>query len=154
MSLVLLDTERSDIDRLLLLIHHFYQHFNYSYLETEKKITLELFFQSPNAGRIWLIQKDENIVGYVYLSFYFSLEFGGFTAFIDELFILPSDRGQGIGSKVINLVEQKCIELNLKAIHLESERTNNRATALYLKLGYVDYNRRLLTKKLLIKLII
>ena len=147
-SLYLLDTKVSDIDQLLVLIQDFYQHFDYPYIELEKRLTLEDLFERPTAGRIYLIQKEQKIVGYVFLSFYFSIEFGGRTAFIDELFVLPGDRGQGIGSKVINLVEQKCLELNLKAIHLESERTNEGATALYLKLGFVDYDLRLMTKKL------
>jgi ribosomal protein S18 acetylase RimI-like enzyme len=147
-SLSLRDTNLSDIDQLLDLIHDFYQHFDYPYTESEKRLTLEELFERTTAGRIYLIDKNEKIVGYVFLSFYFSLEFGGSTAFIDELFVLPRDRGQGIGSKVINLVEQKCMELNLKAIHLESERTNERAIALYSKLGFVDHNRRLMTKKL------
>ena len=147
-SLSLLDTKVSDIDQLLVLIQDFYQHFDYPYIELEKRLTLEDLFERPTAGRIYLIQKEQKIVGYVFLSFYFSIEFGGRTAFIDELFVLPGDRGQGIGSKVINLIEQKCLELNLKAIHLESERTNEGATALYLKLGFVDYDRRLMTKKL------
>ena len=147
-SFFLLDTKVSDIEQILVLIHDFYQHFDYPYIESEKRLTLEDLFERPTAGRIYLIQKEQKIVGYVFLSFYFSIEFGGRTAFIDELFVLPGDRGQGIGSKVINLIEQKCLELNLKAIHLESERTNERATALYLKLGFVDYDRRLMTKKL------
>lgn len=147
-SLSLLDTKVSDIEQILVLIQDFYQHFDYPYIESEKRLTLEDLFERPTAGRIYLIQKEQKIVGYVFLSFYFSIEFGGRTAFIDELFVLPRDRGQGIGSKVINLIEQKCLELNLKAIHLESERTNEGATALYLKLGFVDYDRRLMTKKL------
>lgn len=148
-SLSLLDPQLSDSDTLLELIQQFYQHFEYSYTEKDKRLTIEDLLQSPTVGRIWLIQKDEKIVGYVYLAFYFSIEFGGRTAFIDELFILPSDRGQGIGSQVIHLVEQKCRELKFKAIHLESERTNEGATKLYSKLGFVDYDRRLLTKRII-----
>jgi ribosomal protein S18 acetylase RimI-like enzyme len=147
-SLSLLNTQVSDIDQLLVLIHDFYQHFDYPYTESEKRLTLEDLFERPTAGQIYLIQKDHTIVGYVFLSFYFSIEFGGRTAFIDELFVLPGDRGQGIGSKVIDLVEQECLALKLKAIHLESERTNEGATALYSRLGFVDYDRRLMTKKL------
>ncbi len=147
-SLSLLDANLSDIDQLLGLIQDFYQHFDYPYTESEKRLTLEDLLARPTAARIYLIQKDHKIVGYVFLSFYFSIEFGGVTAFIDELFVVPRDRGQGIGSRVIHLVEKKCLELNLKAIHLESERTNERATALYSQLGFVDHNRRLMTKKL------
>ena len=147
-SVSLLDAEISNIEQVLVLIQDFYQHFDYPYTEAEKRLTLEELFKTPTAGCIYLIQKEQRIVGYVFLSFYFSIEFGGVTAFIDELFVLPRDRGQGTGYRIIHLVEQKCIELNLKAIHLESERTNERAIALYSKLGFVDHNRRLMTKKL------
>jgi ribosomal protein S18 acetylase RimI-like enzyme len=147
-SLSLLNAKISDIDQLLVLIGDFYQHFHYPYIESEKRLTLQELLTTPSVGQVYLIRKDQRTVGYVFLSFYFSLEFGGRTAFIDELFILPGDRGQGIGSGVIILVEQQCRELKLKAIHLESERTNERATALYAKLGFVDYERRLMTKKL------
>ena len=147
-SVSLLDAEISNIEQILVLIQDFYRHFGYPYTESEKRLTLEALFKTPTAGCIYLIQKEQRIVGYVFLSFYFSIEFGGVTAFIDELFVLPRDRGQGTGSRIIHLVEQKCLALNLKAIHLESERTNERAIALYSKLGFVDHNRRLMTKKL------
>lgn len=147
-TLTLLDTQLSDLDKILPLIQDFYQHFGYKYSKADKERTLHELFEHPNKGCLWLIAKEQKIVGYVFLSLYFSLEFGGQTAFIDELFILPGDRGQGLGSKVIGLVEQKCRQLNLRAIHLESEITNERATALYLKSGFVDYNRRLMTKTL------
>jgi ribosomal protein S18 acetylase RimI-like enzyme len=148
LPLSLLETQLSDIDQLLLLIHDFYQHFDYPYVEAEKRLTLESLLQNPTFGRIYFIQAGENTVGYVYLSFYFSLEFGGRTAFIDELFILPHYRGLGIGSRVIEQVEQQCRELQFQALHLESESKNTGATALYLKLGFLDYDRRLLTKRL------
>lgn len=148
LSLDLLETQRSDSDQLLQLIHHFYQHFNYPYIEAEKRQTLESLWQNPTFGRIYFIQSERNIIGYVYLSFYFSLEFGGRTAFIDELFVLPSYRGLGIGSCVIEQVEQQCRAWQFRALHLESERNNTGATALYLKLGFLDYDRRLLTKQL------
>ena len=148
LPLALLETQISDIDQLLQLIHDFYQHFDYPYIEAEKRQTLESLLQNPTFGRIYFIQAEQNIVGYVYLSFYFSLEFGGRTAFIDELFVLPSHRGLGIGSWVIEQVEQQCRAWQFRALHLESERKNTGATALYLKLGFLDYDRRLLTKPL------
>lgn len=146
--ITLLEAQSSDIDHLLQLIHDFYQHFDYPYIEAEKRLTLESLLQNPTFGRIYWVKMEDNRVGYVYLSYYFSLEFGGRTAFIDELFILPDYRGLGIGSRVIEQVEQQCRELQFQALHLESERKNTGATALYLKLGFRDYDRRLLTKRL------
>ena len=55
-SLSLLDAQLSDIDQLLVLIHEFYQHFDYSYLESEKRLTLEELFKTPTTGCIYLQQ--------------------------------------------------------------------------------------------------
>ena len=146
-SIILRPTQAKDLEVVLPLVEAFYQHFNYGFSLEEKSQTLQELWAHPDRGCLWLIEKDQAVAGYIYLSFYFSIEFGGRTAFIDELFVLPEYRGQGIGSQIINLVEAECGLLKLKALHLESERTNQRATALYTKLGFVDYDRRLLTKR-------
>lgn len=146
-SIVLCPTQAKDLDVVLPIVEEFYRHFNYGFSRDEKSQTLQEIWADSNRGCLWLIEKDRAVVGYIYLAFYFSIEFGGKTAFIDELFILPEYRGQGIGSEIISLVEEQCRRLKLKALHLESERTNQRATALYLKLGFMDYDRRLLTKR-------
>jgi len=146
-SVVLRPTQGMDLDRVLPLVEAFYRHFNYDFSRAEKRETLQALWANSDRGCLWLIEKDQAVAGYIYLAFYFSLEFGGKTAFIDELFVLPEHRGQGIGSQIIGLVEAECRLLKLKALHLESERTNQRATDLYLKLGFADYDRRLLTKR-------
>ncbi|MBE9195937.1 GNAT family N-acetyltransferase [Synechocystis sp. LEGE 06083] len=141
-------TQVDDLTKVLPLVEAFYQHFSYPFSQTEKAQTLRELWDNPDRGCFWLIEQDQGVVGYAYVSFYFSLEFGGRTAFIDELFISSDRRGQGIGSRIIELVEGECRKLNLKALHLESERSNERATALYKRMGFVDYDRRLLTKHL------
>jgi hypothetical protein len=45
LSLNLLETQRSDIDQLLELIHHFYQHFDYPYIRAIS------FPREPKDGR-------------------------------------------------------------------------------------------------------
>jgi ribosomal protein S18 acetylase RimI-like enzyme len=146
-SIVLCPTQAKDLDVVLSIVEEFYRHFNYDFSRDEKSQSLQEIWADAHQGCLWLIEKDRTVVGYIYLAFYFSIEFGGKTAFIDELFILPEHRGQGIGSEIISLAEEQCRRLKLKALHLESERTNQRATALYLKLGFMDYDRRLLTKR-------
>ena len=46
-----------------------------------------------SAGRVFLICDADSCVGYVVLSFDFSLEYGGRNAWIDELFIRPGSGG-------------------------------------------------------------
>ena len=67
---------------------------------------------------------------------------------MDEVFILPSHRGHGLGSAALASVLEVASELGLRAVQLESEHANSRASALYLRLGFVDGKRHLLTKML------
>jgi diamine N-acetyltransferase len=89
-------------------------------------------------------------VGYVVLSFDFSLEYGGKNAWIDELFIRPELRGKGIGSKALDFAVQVARECGAKVLHLEVNR-GNPAIHLYRRHGFEDHNRALLSKWLIRK---
>lgn len=100
----------------------------------------------PAFGRVWLIRVADQPAGYVVLTIGYSLEYQGHDAFIDELFLAEPYRGQGIGRQAIALVEQTCRELGVNALHLEVERPNTRAQALYRRAGFEDHDRYLMTK--------
>src|SRR5690349_7136633 len=59
------------------------------------------------AGRVWLIRADAEPAGYVVLAFGYSIEFGGRTAFVDELFVDPGHRGRGVGKAALQLVTER-----------------------------------------------
>ena len=56
-------------------------------------------------GRAWLIELDGRPVGYVVLSWGFSVEAGGREACLDELYLVPEVRRRGLGRRVLMLVE-------------------------------------------------
>jgi len=94
---------------------------------------------APDQGRILLVQSDKSdIVGYAVLAFGFSLEFGGRDAFLDELFIAEAFRGQGIGSAALSAVCTWARREYLCALHLQVERDNKAAKALYNRAGFED----------------
>ena len=97
-------------------------------------------------GRIWLLYKDAELVGYIILTIGFSFEFRGHDAFIDELYILPAYRRRGYGRQAMTFVEQEAREMGVNAIHLEVDPGNDSALELYRGSGYVDHNRFLMTK--------
>jgi GNAT superfamily N-acetyltransferase len=79
---------------------------------------------SPDMVRGWLLEFEENVVGYVVLTFGFSLEYGGIDAFVDELFVKPEFRGQGFASLALEFLTLECQKLNVVALHLEVDATN------------------------------
>lgn len=104
------------------------------------------FLEEPRHGRLWIFQIDRRIVGYMVLAFVFSFEYGGRNAFVDELYVVPQYRGRGIGSRALQFAESVAREEQLVALHLEVSRSNPSAHKLYLRAGFADHDRYLLTK--------
>jgi GNAT superfamily N-acetyltransferase len=144
----LVSAKISDLDAMIPFVHAFYQHFKYPYIEMQKRKVLKALIANRPLGRALLIEYNKRHIGYVLLTFSFSLEFNGSIAFIDELFVKPSERQKGVGSQVLKQVENLCSKLGMRAVRLESEAENKRATALYAKSGYHDRGRHLMTKQL------
>jgi GNAT superfamily N-acetyltransferase len=142
---VLRTATTADLPTLLQLVQAFYTHFEYPYSAEEKQHLLATVLDTPTLGRLLLVQlPDGTPAGYVFLSYYFSLEYGGLTAFVDELFIDPTHRGGGLGSKALQGVLAQAPALGVHTVRLEIERYNTRAAELYARLGFVDGDRRLM----------
>lgn len=109
--------------------------------QQRRDAVLPLLGLDSQAGRIWLIFTSQKVVGYVALCFGYSIEFGGRDAFIDELFLVESARGQGIGKQVLDFVIRQATSLNIAALHLEVAHTNDRAKRLYSQAGFSARDR-------------
>ena len=48
-------------------------------------------------GHVWFIESNSRDVGYVVVTLCHSMTFGGMTAVVDDFFIQPSFRGEGLG---------------------------------------------------------
>jgi diamine N-acetyltransferase len=136
-----------DVDVLLRLMRDLQRDDPWSVQFHEDKVrasVLELL-QSPSMGRAFLICDGELCIGYLVLSFDFSLEFGGKNAWIDELFVRPEFRRQGVGSRALDFAAQTARELGAKVLHLEVNR-GNPAIHLYERCGFEEHDRYLLSK--------
>ncbi len=114
--------------------------------EAAVRIALTQLLADQSLGRVWLICIDERPVGYVVLTFGFSLESRGRDALIDEIYLLPEYRHRGIGRWVMGQMEVEARAEGARRIYLEVERPNVRAQAFYRQLGFEDHNRYLMSK--------
>ena len=87
-------------------------------------------------GGVWLICVDGRPVGYIVLTWGFSLEFGGRDAIVDELYLEASHRGKGLGQQALAFAETVCQTQNIQALHLEVDRDNHQAQAFYDRVGF------------------
>jgi len=98
-------------------------------------------------GLAYLAQDAAEAVGYLIVCFDYSLEYQGKGAWVDELFVARSHRGQGIGTRLLEVAEQAAAEHGAKYLHLEVSH-GNPAIELYRRRGFVDHQRYLMTKRL------
>lgn len=138
----------ADISTLLELLQQYcaFDHLPFD-AETRQR-TLQQFITTERLGKLWIIRVAEESVGYLALTLGFSFEYGGYDAFIDEVYIRESHRGLGLGKQALSFAEEACRALGVRALHLEVERENTNAHALYHKVGFIKHERYLMTKLL------
>src|SRR5271165_3001000 len=99
----------ADVDTLLLLMRHMQADDPWAepfHESTVRKNLLELL-ANPVYGLIYLVRDQQSPVAYLVICFDYSLEYRGKGAWIDELFVEPSHRGQGIGTQLLDLAESR-----------------------------------------------
>ncbi|PRZ25088.1 GNAT family N-acetyltransferase [Flavobacterium granuli] len=139
--------ELSDIETIVDLMQQFYAIDNYPIDKETSKSLFKEFITNENLGKAWLILSENEIVGYVILTFVFSFEYQGKIAFLDELYLTEKARGKGIGSKTIAFILDESKKAALKLIYLEIENHNQNAQKLYLANGFELHNRKLMAYK-------
>jgi GNAT superfamily N-acetyltransferase len=140
--------ERTDLEALVQFMREYYEFDHLPFDEQIARVVLENFIGNEVLGRVWLIHHEDEAVGYVVLTLGYSLEYGGRDAFVDEVYLRESHRGRGIGQRTLAFVEDVCRSLNVRALHLEVERANTGAHAVYRKAGFIDRDRYLMTKRI------
>ena len=135
----------ADLPLLERLVRAYYVEDGHTFHDDRQLPALAALAAGEPFGRAWLIQLDGRPVGYVVLSWGFSVEAGGREACLDELYLVPEVRNRGLGSRVLALVEAEARALGVRRVFLEVER-HNRAIGLYRRAGYVDHDRFLMSK--------
>ena len=83
----------------------------------------------------YMLVCDGNNVGYCVTMKTYSVEAGGITIWIDELFVLEEYRSNGLGRELFKYIEENG-DKKLRRIRLEVELENGRAISLYKKMGF------------------
>lgn len=105
-----------------------------------KRVTVQIkrLLSEPGLGAGWIAFVEDSPVGYLLAVYVFSLEHFGVTAEIDELYVLPSERGKGIGTELIKVAETECRRAGFTNISLQLSRGNDAARTFYHRRGYKE----------------
>jgi len=121
----------ADLDRLLPLVEAFHSEAGLSSTDEHRRAALEPLLEGSPLGAAYLIGPSKGPIGYIVVTFGWSVEFGGMDGFIDELYIRPSIRGRGMASEVIAALTAMLKSVGMKALHLEVDPDNEKARRLY-----------------------
>jgi len=148
MEIKFIEIKEKDSQAILDMMADFNAIDNYPFDRQKCLENLDILILNKHLGRIWMIQAEDALAGYIVLTFGFSFEYKGRMAMIDEFYIIENYRNLGIGRKTMEFMQEKAAELGVKTILLEVENHNEKAKRLYFKQGYSGKDRSLLTKSL------
>jgi ribosomal protein S18 acetylase RimI-like enzyme len=99
------------------------------------------------AGCVFVASSGTRAVGYGVLAFFYSVERGGRTGLLDELYIEPPHRGRGVGRAALAFALEQAREAECAGVVLEVSAKNARARALYERMGFRGLGREMLYRE-------
>lgn len=138
-----------DLECLLVMMRHMQADdpWEETFHEPTVRGNLEELLRNPVYGVAYIVREGNAPIGYLVICFDYSLEYHGKGAWIDELFVEPSYRGQGIGTQLLDLADRASREHHAKFLHLEVNH-GNPAIELYRRRGFTEHHRFLMSKRL------
>jgi GNAT superfamily N-acetyltransferase len=82
--------------------------------------------------------------GYALMTRYFSAEYSGMVALLDEYLILPEFQGKGMGGRFLTAIKGWAVEKGFARVMLEVTDKNARVVGLYERNGFTLLSRRLM----------
>lgn len=135
MNLLTLATAE-DMAKLLPMVEAFHAETGLNTTDDHRIAALDTLFSGEVQAACWLIGPRRSPVGYIAISFGFSIELGGRDAFIDEFYVRKAVRGRGMGGQVLQLILPQLAAMEIKAVHMEVDHDNARAQKLYERAGF------------------
>jgi len=91
---------------------------------------------APDRAMCWVAANNDRLMGYLFIVFFLSLEYGGLVAEVDEFFVQPDTRGRGIGVAMLRSAEEALRRLGVVRLQLQLAVENQRAREFYCRCGF------------------
>jgi ribosomal protein S18 acetylase RimI-like enzyme len=109
---------------------------------------LEAILANPAVGKIYVARENKKILGMASLLFTISTAEGGRSAWFEDLVVHPDQRRRGIASDLLKFVVAQARAEGLVRLTLLTDMQNERAQALYRRVGFVGSPMRPMRLKL------
>ncbi|MBK0326765.1 GNAT family N-acetyltransferase [Rhodobacteraceae bacterium F11138] len=136
MSAALHLAKPADLDRLTALVAAFHQEAGIELTDEARRAGLAPLLEGIPHGAAYLLGPARAPMGYIIVTFGWSVEFGGMDGFIDEIYLRRAVRKRGIATEALIALPKALAQAGLKALHLEVDRENETARRLYGRAGF------------------
>lgn len=136
-----------DAAKLLPLVAAFHEEMEFATTQEQQTAAVAPLLAGSPHGAIWLIGPRKAPVGYITVTFSWSLEFGGMDAFVDELFIRPTVRKRGMGGEALAGIAKALGEGGVRALHLEVDREDEATQRFYCRAHFQKRDKYVLMSK-------
>ncbi|MEJ5091593.1 GNAT family N-acetyltransferase [Sphingobacterium faecium] len=130
-----------NIDTIVAMMQDFYAIDGYDMDPAVSRENFNTFLDDERLGQSWLIKENDLVLGYIIVVYFFSFEFKGRVALLDELYLNADARGKGVGRKAVEFVKEYVQNQGCKLVLLEVEPHNIPAEKLYESQGF-DFHPR------------
>ena len=145
---------QADVAELTGLMRAFYAESGFALDEQRAAAGFKTLLGDARLGRVWLIEQgpgpavdeepaaapDERApppaAGYIVVSFVFAMEYAGLAAVVDDFYVRPEARGEGLGKAALAAARRACEDLGVRAMRVEVGVDNLVAQAVYRSAGF------------------
>lgn len=125
-----------DTDLILPLVAAYHAHEGIASTAEHRRAGLEPLLEGSDFGAVWLIGTHAAPIGYIAVTFGWSIEAGGKDAFVNEFFLVPASRGKGHGEAALDLISAELKGRGVKTLHIEVARKNEAGQRFYRNAGF------------------
>jgi GNAT superfamily N-acetyltransferase len=133
--MIIREARPADLPELLTLVKQYHQFEEIELDESLRQKALTSLIQSE-FGKLYIAESNAQLIAYLALCKGFSIESGGEDGFIDELFVLKNQRGQGAGQALLSAALEAAQSMGLNAVYLLARVSNVPAHKLYNRFGF------------------
>lgn len=123
-----------DREQLCGLIERFYRIDNHVFDAVRVAAGLAPLLRDDQHGQAWVATTGDALIGYVIVTWSWSLESGGRDCILDELYV--DRRGDGLGAALLRRAMNEARRAGAAAMFLETEAPNDAARRFYRRHGF------------------
>lgn len=116
-----------DLPKLIPMVRGLHDEMGYGTTPDQQQTAMRPLLDGSPHGAIWLIGPRRSPVGYLAISFGWSLEHGGLDATVDELYVRPAVRRRGMGHDALDDIAKALKDAGVRALHMEVNAEDPRA---------------------------